>query len=105
MGTGFRYWLSLALLPVQLAWASPCKPECRSGFICVNNQCVSRCNPPCAASEQCTTDGECVSLGGELPPPPPPPPPSSRQGVELPPPPPPPPPAPPLTPAPQSNYG
>jgi hypothetical protein len=93
MGKGLRFWLALALLPIQAAWASPCKPECRSGFMCVQNKCVSRCNPPCGPTEQCTNDGECVSLGADLPPPPPPPPPSTREGVELPPPPPPPPPA------------
>src|SRR5438552_1665810 len=98
MGEGFRGGVALLLLPAQLAGAGPCSPDCRVGFVCVQNRCVSRCNPPCGAGEQCTNEGECVSRSGgsssSLPPPPPPPPPAARTGgggTELPLPPPPPP--------------
>jgi len=36
-----------------------CEPSCRSGFICVQGQCVSACNPPCSADEQCV-NSDCV---------------------------------------------
>lgn len=97
MGDGLRFVVALLLLPVSVAWAGPCTPECRVGFMCVSGRCVSRCNPPCSAGEQCTGEGACVPresadvTPGGLPPPPPPPPPSARTGNELPPPPPPPP--------------
>lgn len=65
---------------------SECTPACRSGFICQQGQCISACNPPCAAGEQCSAQGECVTSssgsgdsyapsfpeGEELQPPPPP---------------------------------
>ena len=41
-----------------------CFPACRYGFTCVKGACVSSCNPPCAANESCTPDGECVAKGG-----------------------------------------
>lgn len=37
-----------------------CVPQCRSGYVCYQGQCVSACNPPCAQGEQCTSDGQCV---------------------------------------------
>jgi hypothetical protein len=63
-----------------------CTPACRSGFTCQSGQCVSLCNPPCAAGEQCTAQGECTACGyssapsfpepqDDIPPPP-------RDGVE-----------------------
>jgi len=39
---------------------STCQPPCRSGYLCLEGQCVTRCNPPCAADERCTDVGECV---------------------------------------------
>lgn len=39
--------------------STACVPACRSGFTCVEGQCVSACNPPCAAGERCTASGEC----------------------------------------------
>ena len=48
--------------------ADTCTPACRSGFTCRGGQCISQCNPPCAAGEQCTPQGECVlSSGGGAP--------------------------------------
>jgi hypothetical protein len=41
--------------------ANSCEPECRSGFVCREARCVSRCNPLCPADEVCTPDGECVA--------------------------------------------
>lgn len=38
-----------------------CLPACRSGYVCLQNQCVSACNPPCSAGETCEPDGRCVS--------------------------------------------
>lgn len=37
-----------------------CVPGCRSGYTCVQGQCVSVCNPPCGAGETCTAARECV---------------------------------------------
>jgi hypothetical protein len=34
-------------------------PSCRTGYICMQQQCVSACNPVCAAGETCTARGEC----------------------------------------------
>jgi hypothetical protein len=38
-----------------------CFPECRSGYVCHQGRCISRCNPPCDASETCTDAGSCVA--------------------------------------------
>ena len=44
-----------------VAGAAPgCVPACRSGFVCNQGQCISMCNPPCAAGDLCTANGECV---------------------------------------------
>ncbi len=40
---------------------SECKPACRSGFVCIDGQCVSECNPPCSGDRQCR-GGECVRV-------------------------------------------
>lgn len=37
-----------------------CAPPCRSGYVCIRGACVSPCNPPCSALEQCTSQGECI---------------------------------------------
>jgi hypothetical protein len=67
--------------------SAECIPNCRSGFLCHQGQCVSRCNPACAAGERCLANGEC-----EAPAPPaaqptfvpmPNPPPSGAAGTEL----------------------
>lgn len=39
----------------------PCVPECRSGFVCVRDRCVSACNPSCPDDQSCTAEGECIS--------------------------------------------
>jgi hypothetical protein len=43
--------------PIEAA----CFPACRAGYLCHEGQCVSACNPPCAAGESCTAAGECRS--------------------------------------------
>jgi hypothetical protein len=54
--------------PATSAQAAPtseieeCVPACRKGFTCVKGQCVSLCNPPCAANEVCTAAAECVAV-------------------------------------------
>lgn len=40
-----------------------CAPDCRSGYVCEEGQCVSACNPPCASGERCTAEAECVAAG------------------------------------------
>jgi len=40
--------------------SSECVPECRPGFVCLEQRCVSKCNPPCAGGETCTEMGQCV---------------------------------------------
>lgn len=43
-----------------------CMPACRSGYTCVQNQCVSACNPPCGEGEMCASDGICMSACNPL---------------------------------------
>lgn len=38
-----------------------CVPTCRSGYVCVQGQCVTACNPPCSASQTCTPDRQCLA--------------------------------------------
>jgi hypothetical protein len=47
-------------MPPPAAAPPVCFPECRSGFICSAGSCISACNPPCAASQECTADRRCV---------------------------------------------
>ena len=42
-----------------------CKPACRSGYVCVDGECKSACNPPCASNERCTAKAACVRLSTE----------------------------------------
>lgn len=44
--------------------SNECYPTCRAGYFCNAGQCVSVCNPPCAAGETCTPTGECVAGTG-----------------------------------------
>lgn len=44
--------------------ANDCFPACRSGYFCNAGQCISVCNPPCAAGESCTPAGQCVAGTG-----------------------------------------
>ena len=37
-----------------------CVPSCRDGYVCVEGQCVSACNPPCEPGQICTGSGQCV---------------------------------------------
>lgn len=70
-----------------------CVPRCRSGFMCQAGVCISACNPPCPAGQECTAAGECVAVAPpppQYPPPPPPafyPPPLPEPPPPLPPPP------------------
>jgi len=41
------------------ATQAACVPACRTGYVCVDGRCVMACNPPCAAEERCTAQGEC----------------------------------------------
>ena len=47
--------------------ANDCFPSCRLGFFCSAGQCVSVCNPPCAAGESCTPAGQCIAATGATP--------------------------------------
>ncbi|MGE0325581.1 MAG: hypothetical protein AB7K71_23770 [Polyangiaceae bacterium] len=49
----------IAAFSPSLASAQECVPACRSGYVCVDAQCVSACNPPCGNGESCV-GGECV---------------------------------------------
>jgi len=40
--------------------ARACLPECRSGFVCREGECVSACNPGCSENETCNAKRECV---------------------------------------------
>jgi len=41
--------------------ARTCVPACRGGFTCLSGACVSACNPPCPANQDCVEGGRCVS--------------------------------------------
>jgi hypothetical protein len=43
----------------EVETAAECFPSCRTGFLCHEGECISRCNPPCSQDERCTADGEC----------------------------------------------
>ncbi len=47
--------------------APACLPECRSGYACVQGECVSKCNPGCDAGERCSDAGVCEA--SDAPPP------------------------------------
>jgi hypothetical protein len=55
--------------PTAGSEAQSCMPECRSGFVCQQGQCVSACNPPCPGGQRCTAERECVADPGAQPPP------------------------------------
>ena len=48
--------------------STACVPGCRGGYLCVQGQCVSACNPPCDAHERCTAARECVPAAAAAPP-------------------------------------
>lgn len=54
-------WLTVfvAATAAAQAPAAECVPACRSGFLCHEGQCVSRCNPPCPQGTSCLENGEC----------------------------------------------
>lgn len=41
--------------PVEAA----CVPACRDGYLCIEGDCVSACNPPCDPGQTCNSDGSC----------------------------------------------
>lgn len=48
------------LPPPSAATATECFPSCRTGYLCHQGQCLSRCNPPCAEGLVCLDSGECA---------------------------------------------
>jgi hypothetical protein len=58
--------------PAEPAPAQPapaeCFPACRAGYTCHQGKCVSLCNPPCAATEECTSAGQCIARQAAPPP-------------------------------------
>jgi hypothetical protein len=44
-----------------------CTPACRAGYLCQQGQCISACNPPCAAGQRCTAEAECVADANAVP--------------------------------------
>lgn len=86
--SGVRGAAVLAVLWAMPALAQDCVPACRSGFVCLQGLCKSRCNPACPSGTECLDTGECAPIA------PPPPGAQSNQNQALPPPPPPPPPEP-----------
>ena len=57
--TLLRWLMLLVLFMVVILNAEECFPQCRSGYICHDGECVSLCNPPCSQGEKCV-EGECV---------------------------------------------
>ncbi len=39
--------------------ATSCFPACRTGYLCHEGRCISKCNPVCPRGERCTDAGEC----------------------------------------------
>ena len=52
------------LLSVQLFAQDTlnCYPPCRSGYVCHNGECISRCNPLCPSGQECNQNGDCITL-------------------------------------------
>ena len=44
-----------------------CIPACRAAYMCHAGMCISKCNPPCAAGQSCTDEGECIALPAPAP--------------------------------------
>jgi hypothetical protein len=42
-----------------------CLPDCRSGYVCREGECVSACNPMCGENETCNAKRECVPKTSE----------------------------------------
>jgi hypothetical protein len=64
-----NYWQLTSILFLSILLSSSilfaqindsCVPNCRSGFICHERQCISKCNPICTPNEKCTDNGMCV---------------------------------------------
>jgi hypothetical protein len=45
----------------RTASSDGCFPSCRDGFACLDNACVSLCNPVCPRGESCSADGRCFA--------------------------------------------
>jgi hypothetical protein len=59
--TSFSIVALVALAAVDArAQSRACFPSCRAGYVCSDGACVSLCNPPCGAGEQCGSTGECL---------------------------------------------
>jgi len=56
---GFILLLATMSPSVLFANSEECVPTCRSGYLCSNGACISRCNPPCEPGLTCTPEGEC----------------------------------------------
>lgn len=42
---------------------TPCIPPCRTGFICIDGNCVDNCNPPCPKGFKCAPEqSECIPM-------------------------------------------
>ncbi len=64
---GFRCFAAMAAvfaLPVLVLAqnSQECYPSCRSGFVCHNGNCISKCNPACPDGQKCTDSGDCIPL-------------------------------------------
>ena len=57
---------TLVLLFLVAVNGEECFPQCRSGYICHDGECVSLCNPPCSQGEVCV-EGECVPASEVVP--------------------------------------
>ena len=45
--------------PAAMPTFELCTPACRAGFVCLQGQCASACNPPCNQGEHCTAAAQC----------------------------------------------
>ena len=58
----FTFWLIICVVtPTHAQDNTLCVPKCRSGFMCYQSQCISKCNPACDSDEKCTDQGLCVT--------------------------------------------
>lgn len=53
---------AVTLLVSPSARAQQCIPDCRTGYQCMDGQCISSCNPDCPAGFECSAGRQCTPV-------------------------------------------